>query len=345
MKVLSTFFSIIVSLSLLGAQNNSPDGQVRELFSSDSMMELTIFLELDSIRADVGEDPSYHDAVLEFNDPIKSLTRIDIKVRARGSFRKNPANCDFPLLKLKFDKTDRKGSIFENIKDIKLVTHCQSGESEFEQFVLQEYLIYKGYNLFTDFSFRVRLARITYVNTSADMDSLTRFAFMIEDVNDMAERNNGEILEISSAPADRLDQHHFLLMSMYNYMIHNTDFSASIVHNLELVSLNHFQPPVPVPYDFDWSGIIDIPYDSPYANNATRYTGRRYKGPCLKRKEFEEIFIFMKENKRSLYDNYWDFPFLDEEIRARIMHELNLFYITIDNPNLVRQEFVKNCVD
>jgi hypothetical protein len=36
------------------------------------------------------------------------------------------------------------------------------------ELVLEEYLIYWAYNLFTDKSFRVRLARITYVDTGPE---------------------------------------------------------------------------------------------------------------------------------------------------------------------------------
>ncbi|MFC2112697.1 hypothetical protein ACFLTA_05455 [Bacteroidota bacterium] len=346
MRRITTFLVLIGIFPFLGAQDNSPEKDGVGLFSSDSVLELTLWLDLAEIRDDLGEDPSYHDAILEYKDPEdQSAMRMDIQVKARGSFRKNPENCDFPPLKIKFDKTDKLGSIFSRIKDVKLVSHCQSGEKEFEQYVLQEYLIYKAYNLFTEYSFKVRLIRLTYVDISAGNDSLTRFAFLIEDAEDMAERNLGKLLDLKSVPSDKLDQHQFALMSFYNYMMLNTDYSVPILHNIELVSIDHFKPPIPVPYDFDWSGIIDIPYDSPFATEETRYIAHRYKGPCLKMKELEEVFSYMKVKKKNLYKLYREFPYLDEEMRVRSIQELNMFYITIGNRELIRKEFIKNCAD
>lgn len=331
--------------SLLGGQADSHAGNDDGLFSSDSLLELALRADLDALCADVGDAPSWHPALIEYTDPATGeAARMDMEVRTRGNFRKNPENCDFPPLKIKFSKTGSLGSIFENSRELKLVTHCQNGEEDFEQYVLQEYLIYKGYNLFTDFSLRVRLARISYINTSSG-DSIVRFAFMIEDPDDMAKRHNGKILDIGSAPMDRVDQFQLGLMALYNYMILNTDYSVPVVHNIEMVSTDHFQPPVPVPYDFDWSGIINIPYDSPYADEKTRYSGRRYKGPCMKYRQFEQLFQHMYERRAGLYRLYRDFPYLDEDLRSRCLQEINMFYITIGNRGLIRREFIKNCID
>ena len=317
-----------------------------QVFDSDSILELTICLDIDSIRADRGEDPSYQDAVLSYTDPGENKVReLNINVRARGSFRKDPENCDFPPLKIRIRRTERQGSIFEDVKEFKMVTHCLSDIHEFEQYVVEEYLIYKAYNIFTDYSFRVRLARITYVDLPERTDSLTRLAFLLEDADDMARRNQGELLDLKSVPAGKLDRYHFALLALFNYMILNTDYSVSIVHNIELVSIDHFKPPIPVPYDFDWSGMIDIPYDSPYADSKTRYTGRVYKGPCIKRRERKEVFPHMLSKRGELFDLYAGFPYLDSEIKGRNMQDLRMFYIIMEDKELVRQEFKKNCID
>lgn len=319
---------------------------VYDVFAPDSVLEFELHLDLDSLRADIGEDPSYQQAVIIYRDPVDNQrTEMNASIRTRGSFRKQPENCDFPPLKLKFGKEEREGTIFEDVKEIKLVTHCQSSWDDFEQYVLQEYLMYKAYNLFTDFSFRVRLARITYVALPSGLDSITRFAFLLEDEEQMAERNNAVLLDIKSVLSDKLDQEHLTLMAMFNYLIMNTDYSIPIVHNIELISVDHFKPPIPVPYDFDWSDLINIPYDSPYTESKTRYEGRKYKGPCLRRKKLEEAFAIMQTKQNDLYQMYLDFPYLDKEMRARSLQELHMFYIIIRNRKLVRKEFIRKCKD
>ena len=330
--------------SVIGQCQDSPDQW--QLFKGDSIIDLSLIVDLDSLLADIGEDPSYHDALLSYIDPRDNTpVELSIEVKARGSFRKDPQNCDFPPLKLKFSKNERQGSIFEGMKDLKMVTHCQSDKEEFDQYVLEEYLIYKAYNVFTDYSYRVRLVRITYVDLPSRSESLPRFAFLLEDGKDMAERNGGKLLDLESVPFDKLDQYHHALMCLFNYMMLNTDYSIPIVHNVEILSIDHFKPPIPVPYDFDWSGIINIPYDSPFAQGSKRFPDRQYKGPCIKRKERQMVFSKMLEGRESLFKLYAECPYLDEDLRARSLQELRMFYIILDSKELVRQEFMKNCLE
>jgi hypothetical protein len=344
LRIIFLFLLIAGILTQGGMGQDNPGGS--DIFASDSLLEITLLIDIDSIRADVGEDPSYHDGTLTYTLPGDGTpVTLDLDVRARGSFRKRPENCDFPPLKFRFKKADRQGTIFEQSKELKVVTHCQSDIDEFEQYVVQEYLIYRGYNLFTDFSLRARLARITYVDLPEGSDSLTRFALLLEDAEDMAERNQAELLELESAPSEKLDQYHLTLMSLYNYMILNTDYSVPIVHNIELVSYDHFKPPVPVPYDFDWSGIINIPYDSPYATSRTRYSVRTYKGPCVKRKYMKRALSELVDRRRQLFTLYKEFPYLELELKSRSMQELNMFYVIIGNRSLVKEEIIKNCID
>jgi hypothetical protein len=346
LNALQTFVCAVLFV-LGGGQTHGQEGNgAGDFFSSDSVLQIELYLDLDSLLADVGEDPSYHDGILVYEDPADgNRHELKITVRTRGNFRRKPENCDFPPLKLKFSKKQRQGSIFEDLGELKLVTHCQSDLDEFEQYLLQEYLIYKSYNLFTDFSFRVRLARITYVDIAHRTAPFTRFAFLIEDAEDMASRNHAKLLELETISSDKLDQDYFALMSMFNFMIQNTDYSIPVIHNVLLVYTDDFKPPIPVPFDFDWSGIINIPYESPYATRETRYAGRKYKGPCIRGKELKEVFNVMRSRRDELYQLYREFPYLNEDLRSRSLQELEMFYIIIGNRKLVHQEFIRKCRD
>jgi hypothetical protein len=313
------------------------------LFSSDSVLEMEMHLSWTDLLADVGEDPGYHDGTLIYYDSAGARKEIPMEARARGGFRKNPDHCDFPPLKLKFRKRDVAGTVFEGLKDIKMVTHCRSDLEEYEQYLMHEYLIYKSYNIHTTLSFEARLARMHYMGLPESGDTLTRFAFFIENPEDMAARNQGELLEFDSAPEDKLDQPQLTLMALFNYMIINTDYSIPIMHNVVLVSRDYFEPPLPVPYDFDWSGLINIPYDSPYAAYRTGSPERIYKGPCLKVKELEEILYQMELKRLEVFGLFIEFPYLDDEIKSRTIQDLYLFYITAGNRRLIREAFIRGC--
>lgn len=313
------------------------------LFSSDRLLEMELYMPWDSLLADVGEDPGYHDGSLVYHDTTGNRVELQVKARARGHFRKDPANCAFPPIKLKFKKEAVAGTVFEGLKEIKLVTHCQDDMPDFEQYLLQEYLIYKTYNIYTPLSFEVRLARMHYIGLKDNGDTLTRFAFFLENPEDMASRNQGEILEFNSAPPEKLDQGQLVLMAMFNYMIINTDYSIPIMHNVVLVSRDYFEPPLPVPYDFDWSGLINIPYDSPYAAYKKGPPERVYKGPCLKMKELEEILYNMELKRPQVFSQIINFPYLENERKSRNIQDLYLFYIMAGNRKLIRDAFIRGC--
>ena len=314
-------------------------------FASDKLLEMELHMPWDSLLADIGEDPDYHDGHMVYYDNTGRKITFKVKARARGNFRKNPDNCNFPPLKLKFKKSAVKGTLFEGMKDIKMVTHCQNEKSDYEQYVLQEHLIYKTYNIYTPLSFRSRLAKMQYLDLQNPQDTLTRFAFFLENPEDMASRNQGELLEFDSAPPDKLDQGQLTLMALFNYMIINTDYSIPIMHNVVLVSRDYFEPPLPVPYDFDWSGLINIPYDSPYVAHLSGSPERIYKGPCLSMRELEKILQEMESKRRQVFALFVEFPYLEEDKKARNIQDLNLFYILSGNRKLIRDAFIKGCPD
>lgn len=313
------------------------------LFDTDTLLEMEFYLEWDSLFNDTGEDPDYHKGILVYYNSTGTRKEIEVEARARGGFRKNPDNCNFPLLKLKFKKKKVEGTVFEGLKDIKMVTHCQNEIADYEQYLLQEYLIYKTYNIYTPLSLNTRLARIHYIDMHGLQDTLTRFAFFLENPEDMASRNDGELLELESAREDKLDQDQLAMMAIFNYMVINTDYSVPILHNVILVSRDYFEPPLPVPYDFDWSGLINIPYDSPYMAYISESPERVYKGPCLKMKELVDILSEFELKRLQIFTLFIEFPYLDDEMKSRNIQDLHLFYIMSGNTKLIREAFIMGC--
>jgi len=313
------------------------------LFDTDTLLEMELFLPWDSLLTDIGEDPGYHEGTLVYYDSTGTKKELMVEARARGHFRKSPDNCNLPPLKLKFKKKSVAGTVFEGLKDIKMVTHCQNENLDYEQYVLQEYLIYQTYSLYTPLSFKTRLARIHYMDMHGSQDTLTRFAFFIENPEDMASRNNGEYLELEFAQEDKLDQEQLALMAIFNYMIINTDYSIPIMHNVVLVSQDYFEPLLPVPYDFDWSGLINIPYDSPYMAYISESPERVYKGPCLKMKELVNILSEFELKRREIFTLFIEFPYLDDQMKSRNIQDLHLFYIMSGNSKLIREAFIMGC--
>ena len=332
---------LLTPVSAAGFLDDKPGG----LFECDTYLEVEIITDLDTLINDIGDNPSYHPALFKYKETDGTWTTLNVDLRTRGKFRKNPENCDFPPIKIDFKK-DRANTIFEPYPDLKMVTHCQSSVPRYNQFVLQEYLIYKSYNLFTDLSFRVRLLLITYRDANDPDYTIEKYGFFIENAEDVAKRNNGYLLDLNTVNTERINQDQLTLVSFFEYMIINTDWSMSIMHNVELVALDYFEPPYPVPFDFDWSGLINIPYEVPSISGMKiREPERIYKGVCRKKKEYKKIIDLFHSRKQELFDLYMDFPYLDEQLKTQTLEELQIFYEILNDKYIFRVEFIEHCKD
>ena len=66
-------------------------------------------------------------------------------------------------------------------------------------------------------------------------------------------------------------------MSVFQYMVGNTDWSMVRFHNVE-VSRTPRGVYVPVPYDFDWTGLVSTRYARPNEGLGIRSVRQRFTG-------------------------------------------------------------------
>jgi hypothetical protein len=314
------------------------------LFDSDDCLELRITMDFDSVLNDTSDNPSYHLARISYKNADSIWTSLDAQVRIRGHYRKQSVNCDFPPLKLRFDKKSRTNTIFENARELKMVTHCQSTLPEFDQYIIQEYLIYRLYDVLSDVSYKTRLLKVTYIDKNDPGRTLNKSSFFIEDTDLMEERLRGHILAVQTVIPENVDWDHYVIISFFQYMIINTDWSLPIMHNIDLISVDYFKPPIPIPFDFDWSGLINIPYKVPtVAGMQTRIPERVYKGPCLNNKEVKKIKKFFQDRELDLVNVYIDCSYLDDEIKIETLHKLQLFFQILENKYIFNSVFIEKC--
>jgi hypothetical protein len=264
-------------------------------------------------------------------------------VRTRGNFRLRRRTCNFPPLRINFKTKDTENTVFHGEDKLKLVAHCQDNKEEFEQYVLQEYLIYRIYNLFTDRSFRVRLARMTYVDTGSDKEPFTRWGFLLEDDDRMAARNGMDIFEMQGIHPDATDYELVTLLYVFQYLIGNTDWSVSGMHNIELMA-GETQVPYAVPFDFDWSGLIAAPYARPDPQLPIRKVrDRLFRGYCRTPEELAPVFAQFNAKKDDIYALYRNQAGLDEDYLEKTLKYFDEFYETINDPRKVDREFIRRC--
>ena len=337
------------------AETLGHDSQARAdtagLFSSHELLTLTIEAPFKTIFKERDQESSYHPALLRYEDSQGSPATVDLKIKTRGLYRLKRSTCNFPPLMLNFPRKQLDETLFANQDKLKLVPHCQDKRSEYEQYVLQEYLIYRTFNLLTDLSFRVRLARITYVDTESDRDPLTKYAFLIEDKEAMATRNGWEGIEVPIVPPDVCDQEQLSLVEVFQYLMGNTDWDAfqappgepECCHNVKVIG-NLAGPAFTVPYDFDFAGVIATRYAKPDKSLPIRSVrDRLFRGICRPREELDETLRVFNEQKQAIYALYQNQMGLEEKYLNRTIKYFDEFYKIVNDSRRVTRELVRNC--
>jgi len=335
----------------------SADSSAAPLFESHDLLTLNIEAPLETIFHDRSQDSEESPGILSYQDPGGTAVSIPVDIRTRGMARLQPRICEFPPLRLDFPSAEVEGTLFANQDKLKLVTHCQDNRSAFEQYVLQEYLIYRTYNLLTEMSFRVRLARITYTDTDGDRDTVTRYGFLIEDEDRLAERNGWEVLHCPQVPPDVMEPVQLALLELFQYMIGNTDWSAfakeanrsECCHNAKPIGDVAVGPVFAVPYDFDITGVISTRYANRLFRENLERLGLRsvrdrlYKGRCASLPYLEQTFQLFNEKKDSIYAVYRSQDGLEEDILEKSLEYLDEFYEIINDQDKAQREIVRNC--
>lgn len=231
------------------------------------------------------------DANLKFEDEGQA-EEWDIKISMRGKSRRTI--CDLPPLRLHFPKkTLSENGIRKKHNTLKLVSYCKD-KSTYEYYILREYLAYKMYNKITDYSFNVQLVEVEYKDTGKRSGSVTRYGFIIENTDEMADRLNAKEKSKYLFGRDSLNHFQYDLLALFQYSISNTDWRISALHNTKIIRDKDTKEFFAIPYDFDYSGFVNTEYSipSPDFRQVSIYS-RIFMGDC---REYE-----IMEKARAVY--------------------------------------------
>jgi hypothetical protein len=310
--------------------------------ATEPPLELTLTTDLKAVVKERGKEHPYHRAVLGYVDSSGAPAALDIRVRTRGIFRLKPTTCSFPPLQLDLPKKAAAHTPFGARDKLKLVTYCRNRD-EYEQYVVQEYLIYRVYNLLTERSFRVRLARVTYADSAGREQPVTRYGFVLEDDRELATRVHATLVEQQGLLQQDIDPENMGLVGVFQYFIANTDWSVWGLHNVKLLR-DSSSALYAVPYDFDWSGVIGTVYARPDARLPIQSVRQRlFRGACRTPEELAAVFARFQEKKEAIYALYRDEPALAPKTRDQALRYYDEFYKTIADPGAIKREFLQKC--
>ena len=280
---------------------------------------------------------------LSVKDSSGQLVTVPVEIAPRGHFRLRNDVCNFPPIRLIFPKQGLKGTPLAGQNALKLGTHCQTRDKEFAEYPVREHATYEILNMLTDASFKSRLANVTYVPVGDEKDSTTKLGLLIEDESDMAKRNGARIQTIRGGTFADMDPLQMQIMSVFAYFLGNTDWSLYSLHNVRMMTTADGRY-IPVPYDFDWSGVVYARYAKPDPRLGLKTVqDRLYRGPCFSAADLAPVLAKFQENRAAIAQLYARLP-LDEGYRRRAADYYKEFFDIISDQRQVRRELIDTCV-
>ncbi|MDH4108352.1 MAG: hypothetical protein OEW35_08555 [Gammaproteobacteria bacterium] len=348
----SIALSLLALLALTGAgRASAQDGTAgAPLFADQQALHIRIEGPLSTMTSE-RSNTDYYEGKLAYTDDAGASIVLDIGFRTRGNFRRRKDTCWFPPVRLNFQKKQVDGTVFDSQDKLKLVTHCHPRNDKYEQYVLKEYLAYRILQLHTPYALQVRLLRISWVDTDKGGDAIERYGFLIEDEDAMAERLDASKVDFNSTAHTALNTKQAAIASVFEFLIANTDFSLikaapeeTCCHNAILLTRGE-EEYFPVPYDFDFSGLVNAPYAEPSPNMRIRsVTTRLYRGNCSVNPEIGSTVALFREQQNAVLDLVTMQEGLSDSMRKYALKFLEDFYELLADPAAAEAKFIEDCL-
>ena len=120
----------------------------------------------------------------------------------------------------------------------------------------------------------------------------------------------------------------------------NPDWSLSYLHNVKLVATD--SGTLAVPYDFDFSGLVDTPYAVPDPKLGIRSVRQRlYRGPCLSAEALAPTLRQFTERRAAIAALYDSLPALDRGYARDAVRFLDEFWNETRDPDAFARRVVR----
>ncbi len=340
-----SIFALFLVISTATADGTRPPDP---LFLENDVLEVRLIAPIGRLLSERPIEEEFP-GTFEYTNSAGEVVALDVQVRTRGRFRRNEENCRFPPVRLNFKGAKTKGTLFHKQNKLKLVTHCHAA-SRYQQGLLSEYTAYRLLNVITEQSFKVRLLKITYVESETQKTHSSRYAFIIEHRNRLAKRMGKPVLKIPNTSSRALDPESSSLVALFHYLIGNTDFSAikgaegeSCCHNHVLFG-NEGEKVWSIPYDFDQAGIVDAKYAEPAPQFRIRDVKQRlYRGRCIHNDYMDDAIAVYQDRRDAMFAVFDELDMASNRNVKTMEDYVEKFYKTLDSERRVNSRFIKEC--
>ena len=301
-------------------------------------MDLTIILNTDLGKLFVTNsmEEVYQPATLVALHHKEYNRKWNVRLRTRGNMRKQVSK--FPPLKIDFSKTTLSNLGFTENDKLKLVLPCNSSQ-KCQQRLFREHIIYQLYHHVDSFGYRTHLVNVIFEENGKQKYDMT--GFFIEDEADFALRTNTRVVDGGVVRMESLERESYVKMVFFQYMILNTDFSVGNKQNLEIIGVSGELRPRAIPYDFDFSGMVDQSYARPYEklpiNSVREYI---FRGQEVTLEEVQMAVEFYKPLE-STFNNIIDGPsYLDKRSKQSMKKDIDEFYKRLNDEDKWKRRFI-----
>lgn len=264
---------------------------------------------------------------------------VDVEIRLRGKWRLE--NCDAAPFSL---------SLSGDGMLVHLTPQCKRRE-KYRQYLVQEYLVYRLYEALTETSLRARLATVEYTDTETRKKGWNGQAILVEDIDAAADRLGRRWVDRESIRSAELDPDATALFALFQYMIGNTDWSLlrgepgeRCCHNSAL--LESEEPVgrlVPMPFDFDASGLVNTGDVEPSEFVPISSVRQRfYRGLCAHNREVEEAVGVMNRARPEL-EAILEGVDLAPGARRSTRRYLEEFFEVVNDPVKLEKRILARC--
>ena len=314
------------------------------VFGPEEPLELMVATDFKALTKNKYED-KYQPAQVIYRlwDSI-NISR-EIRIKPRGVLRLK--TCSQPPLWVNVKKTKAVFQLLDDLDKLKLVVPCR-GTSAYQQYIFSEYLIYRLYNIITDYSFKVRMIRINYSDTGGKTDPGYGFTFIIETHESLAKRLSSMPIKNENLNMKLIDPELAAVLYLFQFMVGNTDWSVHGLHNIKLIkTLSPTIPnPMAIPYDFDYAGLVNASYAVPGENVAVdRVTERAFIGHCLPEETMNRAKDQFLSKEEEVYSLVRNISYLSEYQKNRSLDYLQEFFEILRNSKRFKFSILNQCLN
>ena len=270
---------------------------------------------------------NYHPAELSCHVSDSFQVNHNVRVKARGKLRRDI--CFMPPYWLNIRYAGIEAEDLQEVVKMKVVTRCKP-HGQYEYYVLREYLVYQLYNLLTDYSFSTRLVRIKYIDTGRKNRESEDWGFLIEPNRKMAERNEALIVDSEKLSLRTVNKEIMDKVAFFCYLIGQSDFSVTGQHNLKILALKEYGPTgyIPVPYDFDYVGLVDAIYATPGDHLGIETVKERYYlGACRDEATYQRTINWLASYQDEMLELIMNFEYLPEKEKLEMVNYLGSYFV------------------